>query len=91
MIEALACGTPVAAFPVPGPNDILHDAVGSMDERLDHAIAQALRCDRLACADYGREFSWRMSARQFLAALVPLSARYRPGPAALIGSPLSVR
>ena len=32
MIEALACGTPVAAYPVPGPLDVLDDEVGAMDE-----------------------------------------------------------
>ena len=34
MIEALACGTPVAAFPVPGPLDVLDDEVGAMDDDL---------------------------------------------------------
>ena len=39
MIEALACGVPVAAYPVTGPVDILNDRVGAMDEDLDLAIA----------------------------------------------------
>jgi glycosyltransferase involved in cell wall biosynthesis len=73
MIEALACGTPVAAFPVPGPSDIVRAAVGCLDEELDLAIAGALPLDRTACAAYGRSFSWEASARQFLTALVPLS------------------
>jgi glycosyltransferase involved in cell wall biosynthesis len=73
MIEALACGTPVAAFPVTGPVDILTPATGAMDERLDDAIRQALTRDRAACAAYGRSFTWEASARQFLAALVPIS------------------
>jgi glycosyltransferase involved in cell wall biosynthesis len=72
MVEALACGTPVAAFPVPGPIDILTDKVGAMSEDLDEAIAGALQCDRGACADLGSRFSWRASAEQFLEALVPL-------------------
>ena len=42
MIEALACGTPVAAYPVPGPIDVLDDEVGAMDTDLDAAIASAL-------------------------------------------------
>ena len=72
MIEGLACGTPVAAFPVPGPIDILREDVGAMDADLDRAIARALVRDRAACARYAATFSWRESARQFLAALAPL-------------------
>jgi glycosyltransferase involved in cell wall biosynthesis len=72
MVEALACGTPVAAFPVSGPADILTDEVGAMSGDLRQAIAAALSCDRSACAAYGRGFSWRRSAEQFLEALAPL-------------------
>jgi glycosyltransferase involved in cell wall biosynthesis len=75
MIEAMACGTPVAAYPVPGPVDVLRDPVGAMDQDLDRAIARALRCDRDACAAYAKNFSWAESARQFLAALSPLERR----------------
>lgn len=69
MIEALACGTPVAAFPVPGPADIVRGDVGCMDPDLDAAIAAALIRDRAACAAYGATFSWAESAHQFIAAL----------------------
>ena len=69
MIEALACGTPVAAYPVMGPVDVLTDAVGAMDDHLEQAVARALHCDRAACARYGRSFSWRRSAAEFLASL----------------------
>lgn len=72
MIEALACGTPVAAFPVTGPVDVLNPAVGVMDENLYTAIATALTLDRTACAAYGQTFTWEASARQFLGALVPV-------------------
>ncbi len=72
MIEAMACGTPVAAYPVTGPIDILTPETGAMDEDLDTAIAVALTKDRAACAEYGRSFTWEASARQFLAALVPI-------------------
>ncbi|QNQ10151.1 glycosyltransferase family 4 protein [Sphingomonas alpina] len=71
MIEALACGVPVAGYPVTGPIDILNDRVGAMDENLDTAIATALTRDRAACMAYGRTFTWEASARQFLGALVP--------------------
>ncbi|MCM8729889.1 glycosyltransferase family 4 protein [Hephaestia sp. GCM10023244] len=65
MIEALACGTPVAAFPVAGPLDILDDKVGATDRDLTRAIAIALGRDRRVCAAYGRRFSWQRSADQF--------------------------
>lgn len=72
MIEALACGTPVAAYPVTGPVDILTPETGAMADDLDVAIAQALTRDRADCAAYGRSFTWEASAAQFLAALVPI-------------------
>ena len=72
MIEALACGTPVAAYPVTGPVDVLTPETGAMDDDLTDAIGAALTRDRRACADYGRSFTWAASARQFLDALVPL-------------------
>lgn len=72
MIEALACGTPVAAYPVTGPVDILTPETGAMDEDLDVAIAAALTKDRAACAEYGGSFTWEASAHQFLMALVPI-------------------
>jgi len=81
MIEALACGTPVAAYPVPGPLDVLAPESGAMDERLEDAIAGALRLDREACLAHGRSFSWEASADQFLAALAPERALARSAPA----------
>ncbi|MGZ8335932.1 MAG: glycosyltransferase family 4 protein [Allosphingosinicella sp.] len=74
MIEALASGTPVAAFPVPGPIDVLIGEVGAMNEDLEQAIAMALTRDRNRCARFGSEFSWEASARQFRAALVLMLA-----------------
>lgn len=73
MIEALACGTPVAAFPVPGPVDIIGDRVGAMSEDLDRAIAAALFSRRSDCTARGREFTWDEATRQFAAGLVPLA------------------
>jgi glycosyltransferase involved in cell wall biosynthesis len=77
MIEALACGTPVAAFPVPGPIDVLTPETGAMREDLTEAIAAALQLDREACAAYGQGFTWEASARQFLDALVPIIEEMR--------------
>ncbi|MFC4596438.1 glycosyltransferase family 4 protein [Sphingobium tyrosinilyticum] len=69
MIEALACGTPVAAYPVTGPVDIVTPECGALSDRLDDAIAAALRCSRDACAQHGRSFSWERSAEEFLTGL----------------------
>lgn len=66
MIEALACGTPVAAYPVAGPCDVITDRVGALCEDLDRAIAAALFCDREACAGYGASYSWASATGQFL-------------------------
>ena len=72
MIEALACGTPVAAFPVAGPLDIVTDAVGALSDNLTRAIDAARYCDRAACAAYGASYSWEAATRQFLSGLVAL-------------------
>ncbi len=72
MIEALACGTPVAAFPVPGPLDIVTEAVGALSDDLARAIDAARFCDRAVCAAYGASYSWEAATQQFLAGLVPL-------------------
>ncbi|MET3825604.1 glycosyltransferase involved in cell wall biosynthesis [Sphingomonas sp. PvP055] len=73
MIEAMACGVPVAAYPVTGPIDVLTAKVGAMDPDLDVAIATALTLDRADCVAYGQSFTWSASARQFLGALVPVN------------------
>jgi glycosyltransferase involved in cell wall biosynthesis len=70
MIEALACGVPVAAYPVTGPIDILTPETGAMAPDLTHAIAEALTRDPATCAAYGATFTWEASAAQFLHALV---------------------
>lgn len=75
MIEALSSGTPVAAFPVSGPIDIVTASTGALDENLDLAIAAALTKDRAACVEYGRSYTWSASASQFLSALVPATDR----------------
>lgn len=72
MLEALACGTPVAAFPVPGPLDVLQQGLsGVMDENLHAACLGALELDRGRCAKLAAAQSWRASALEFLA-LQPL-------------------
>ena len=70
MIEALACGTPVAAFPVAGPVDIVTEACGALSQDLDRAIGAALFCKRSACAQHAARFSWDAATDQFAAGLV---------------------
>ena len=72
MIEALACGTPVAAYPVPGPLDVLADDSGAMADQIESAIERALLLDCDSCLAHGRSFSWDASADQFLAGLETL-------------------
>jgi glycosyltransferase involved in cell wall biosynthesis len=80
MIEALACGVPVAAYPVPGPLDVIGPNgrgptdsngthIGALSKDLSWAIEQALVLDRSDAAAYGAEFSWDCATDQFLAAL----------------------
>ncbi|MDV7210857.1 glycosyltransferase family 4 protein [Azotobacter beijerinckii] len=68
MLEALACGTPVAAFPVAGPLDVVEAGVsGMLDEDLGQACLAALALDRTRCAELAGRQSWRASALEFLA------------------------
>ena len=72
MLEALACGLPVAAFPVPGPLDVIDGiGVGVLDEDLAAAATRALEIPRQRCLDYALGFSWRRCAEQFLENLAP--------------------
>jgi 1,2-diacylglycerol 3-alpha-glucosyltransferase/glucuronosyltransferase len=75
LLEALACGTPVAAFPVTGPKDVLADAegrIGSVNADLKAAALDALTADRQACRAHAERYSWRACAETFLSHLVPL-------------------
>jgi glycosyltransferase involved in cell wall biosynthesis len=75
ILEALACGTPVAAFPVTGPKDVLADAVGkigAVNADLRVAALEALTADRAACRAHAERYSWRACAETFLGHLVPL-------------------
>jgi glycosyltransferase involved in cell wall biosynthesis len=73
MIEALACGVPVAAFPVPGPIDVIEPGVtGVLNEDLGTAIRAALLLDREVCARRAKAFTWDAATEQFLAGLEPI-------------------
>jgi len=91
MIEALACGLPVAGFPVPGPLDIVGKSgrgpdgampatIGAVDHDLARAVARALMLDRQAGAVYGARFNWQRATDQFLAAVGQAADRVLPIP-----------
>jgi glycosyltransferase involved in cell wall biosynthesis len=72
-LEALACGTPVAAFPVTGPKDVIADhPIGALDGDLRSACLRALTVSRETCRNFALERSWENSARQFIGNLTSL-------------------
>ncbi len=78
-LEALACGVPVAAFPVTGPRDVIAGRpVGALDDDLRRACLSALGLSRKACRDLALTFSWENSARQFIENLRPFLPGHRP-------------
>lgn len=72
MLEALACGVPVAAYPVQGPADVIGDApVGRLDEDLGLAIREALKVPSEDCRSFALRYSWEACTDQFLTHLHP--------------------
>ncbi|MFO0796876.1 MAG: glycosyltransferase family 1 protein [Gemmataceae bacterium] len=74
VIEALASGLPVAAYPATGPIDIItRDALGAIDNDLGAAVRRALQAgDPAACAAEGASYTWERCTRQFFENLVPV-------------------
>ncbi len=73
MLEALACGVPVAAFPVTGPGDVIGDSqAGRLDEDLRAAALGALTISPEVCRARALELSWDRVVDQFLGYLVPI-------------------
>jgi glycosyltransferase involved in cell wall biosynthesis len=67
LLEALASGLPVAAFPVKGPQDVIGDApVGALDEDLRSACLASLDISRQACVEFAANHTWEASARAFI-------------------------
>ncbi|QPF82883.1 glycosyltransferase family 1 protein [Bradyrhizobium genosp. L] len=67
LLEALASGLPVAAFPVTGPQDVIGAApVGVLDEDLQQACLEALSIPRQVCVDFAALHTWQASARVFI-------------------------
>jgi len=89
LIEALACGTPVAAYPVQGPLDVIANApVGKLHDDLKIACLEALKADRETCRAYALEFSWETSTQQFLSNVSAMTSQTVPDPS--ISAPAQV-
>ncbi|GBQ87091.1 glycosyltransferase [Acetobacter nitrogenifigens DSM 23921 = NBRC 105050] len=77
LLESLACGTPVAAYDVTGPRDILAGTggrVGTVGADLRAACLAALNADRGACRAHAERFTWEACTEMFEKALSPVSA-----------------
>jgi glycosyltransferase involved in cell wall biosynthesis len=75
LLEAMACGVPVAAFPVTGPVDVVrHGVTGVLDLDLRRAALRALELEPARCVDYAAGFSWRHCAEQLAGLLAPVHA-----------------
>jgi len=73
MLEALASGIPVAAYPVPGPLDVIDGSgAGVLDEDLGRAARAALNLPGERCREHALSFTWTACARQFVDRLCPV-------------------
>lgn len=74
LLESMACGTPVAAYPVTGPRDVVVPGTGVLDEDLGAASLAALSADRMACRAHAELYSWPACAAAFRERLVLIGA-----------------
>jgi glycosyltransferase involved in cell wall biosynthesis len=77
MVEAMACGTPVAAYPVPSPIDVVgaESNGGCLNHDLRAACLAALSKNRDLVRQHAEQFSWAAATRQFEQALRPLRSK----------------
>ncbi|MAT84053.1 MAG: alpha-mannosyltransferase [Gammaproteobacteria bacterium] len=84
MLEAMACGTPVAGYPVTGPRDVVTEGVnGCLDDDLEAAVRRALVLDRRRCRAHALTLGWPQVAERLVAALHPLAPAAATDPSSL--------
>jgi len=86
MLEAMACGVPIAAYPTAGPIDVVRNGeTGVLHEDLGQAIREALLLDGQRCREYALTKSWASAASQFASHLVSAGGHSLPLPATRAG------
>ena len=80
ILEALACGVPVAAYPVMGPRDVIGDSgTGVLSEDLRQAALDALQIPAERCRSWALKYSWASCTRQFLDNAVAAQTSHKAG------------
>jgi glycosyltransferase involved in cell wall biosynthesis len=86
LLEALASGLPIAAFPVTGPRDVIGTApVGVLDDDLRAACLAALRISPQACLEFAAKHTWEASARAFVGTISEVHTTASESAAAAFG------
>ncbi|TAL44292.1 MAG: glycosyltransferase family 1 protein, partial [Salinibacterium sp.] len=90
LLEALACGCPVAAYPITGPVDVIGDSpAGVLDEDLLSAALRARTISRSVARKRAERFSWDASTRQFLSHLHPFRLESDDNVVASVSGPMA--
>jgi glycosyltransferase involved in cell wall biosynthesis len=91
LLEALASGLPVAAFPVTGPRDVIGAApVGVLDEDLRKACLEASSIPAQACVDFAAKHTWEASAQAFIDNMADIRAADPAATAGFVSEPRCV-